>query len=220
AEAASKHFTEQVDVLPAGHAAQQDDFGVDAEDAGQSTRIPQQRPAIARLAAIDGDSRIPFQSREGDALLGCPEPIARRDDEDTGRGGRRTSEGTRIRELSPEVEAAQKGERLAQRHAVRRAKPPRRLEHRALVEEQARPLAVAGGRREDEQAGHGRPGARNSSTPRVLMTSPGESHPRRAMSTPQRTLPIAPTEWASVETTNLIPRFRASRIQRGSMSRR
>jgi len=60
----------------------------------------------------------------------------------------------------------------------------------------------------------------NSSGPNVLSTSSRRSQPRRAMSTPQRAFRSPLVVCASTETTNRIPRARASRIQRGSMSSR
>ena len=156
AEAASEDLTEQIDVLPAGHAAQQDDLRVGVEDAGQATGVPHERPAVAGLVAIDGHQRIPPEPRDVHRLVGPPEPVARGDHDDAGRPERGTGEGARVGELSPEVEPAQEGEGVAERHPLRRAQATGDIERSGLVEEQARPLAAAGGGRQDEESRHGR----------------------------------------------------------------
>src|SRR5262249_56888977 len=45
--------------------------------------------------------------------------------------------------------------------------------------------------------------------PSAFRTSPRCTQPRRAMATPYRRLPYSATEWASVEITNRMPRWRA-----------
>src|ERR1051325_9989508 len=60
----------------------------------------------------------------------------------------------------------------------------------------------------------------NSSADSVLSTSPRRTQPRRAIATPRRTFCRLSTECASVEITKRIPRSRAARSQRGSMSKR
>src|ERR1041385_406186 len=161
------------------------------------------------------------------AGLGLHETAAGSDDEEPRLARRRLSERAAVGHLAAEVEAAQEGEDVGERHAVPLPDALRELEACFLPHHQARSLARARRRREQEnprvvptREAHGSTALRNASASRALSTSSRVTQPRRAMATPHVKAAMPATECASEEMTNRMPRSRAARTQRGSRSRR
>jgi hypothetical protein len=183
----AQHGQERIDVLAGGDAAEQDDLARGSEPPGELSYVAVERPAIARIVALDVDGREALQPRQIDGLVGRPQTVGRRDDEDARVAVRWIRERARVRQLAAEVETAQKREDLAER----RARGPNalgQLERRAVAQDHARPQPPAVGRREQKDPAHARlAGATaraNSPALRVFNTSSRLTQPRRAIATP------------------------------------
>src|SRR5262249_62000067 len=107
AESRAEGGAERLAVLLARDAAEQDELAVRPGLLGDHERVAKERLQIARLSRVDGHARVALQGLERDRRLGRNEAAARRDHEDARRAWGRCFERLCVRQLAPEVEAAQ-----------------------------------------------------------------------------------------------------------------
>ncbi len=121
--------------------------------------MAKKRATKAGVIGVDVDARESAQPAHVDGRLRELEPVRGGDHVDAGQTGGRAREGARVGELAAEIEAAQKGEDLAQGRAGGGAQPEDQVEAGtgAQHERRALPPAVGGGEQED--AAHLRPAA-------------------------------------------------------------
>src|SRR6266540_78027 len=215
---------QRIDVLAGRDAAEQDHLAVRSDSGGQLAGVAVERLAVAWVVALDVDAREAPQTLEVHRLVGGPQAFGGRDDVDAHASVQRARERARVRQLSTEIQPAQKREHLAERSARADTDSPGEVEGGPLIEDESRALTPAVRRRKQEDPTQARPAGAtalaNSAAVRVLSTSSRRTQPRRAMATPYRTLPSSATEWASVDTTKRTPRSRADLSQRGARSSR
>ena len=103
---------EQVRVFPGAHGAEEDHVGIGTQAIGQRDGRHPQR-GDRRSGAID-TQRITFEVRGGNARIGRDQTVRHRDDVDSVTRLGRSRKCTRVLQLAPEVETAEKGENIAE----------------------------------------------------------------------------------------------------------
>src|SRR5438552_2022499 len=117
AQALAERLQQGLDVFRGGDAAQQHHLAVGPDRLGEALRMAKERATKAGVIGADVDTREAPQTAHVDRGLRELEPVRGSDDVDAGHTGGRIREGARVGELAAEVEAAQKGEDLAQGRA-------------------------------------------------------------------------------------------------------
>src|SRR6266487_2434075 len=148
----------QLDARP-GVAQQQHALAVGLDRLGEALRMAKERATKAGVIGADVDAREAPQTAHVDRGLRELEPVRGSDDVDAGHTGGRIREGARVGELAAEVEAAQKGEDLAQGRAGGGAQAEGEVEAGAGAQHERRALSAAVRGREQEDAAHLRPAA-------------------------------------------------------------
>jgi len=153
-ELPSEHLRQHIDVFAGRDAAQQHDFVLRPQPAGEHDRVANQRPRVSRFLAIDRHAAHLEQVIASYRRRSRQQALARRDDQHAPRLGSPLREPRGIGELAPKVQAAHERERVAQRDPFR-PQPASQFEARAVTQEVTRPLPGAVGRRKQKYATHG-----------------------------------------------------------------
>ena len=145
----AEDLEQRLDILHGRQAPQQHKLTIRSCEPAENPRVPLERRPVQRIIRVDRHGSDLPELLDGDRQLGRNQPAPRCDHEGPGQSLRRRSEGLRISELAPKVEATDEGIDLSQRsHALSKLDSQREL--RAIAEYHSRAHASRVRRRQQE----------------------------------------------------------------------
>jgi len=151
----SENVQQGFDIFRRGDAAEQDDFAFCSEALGEQARIALERKAVSCVGQRNRGGRDVAELFSSKQRFAWKQTAAGCNHEDSVRIGRRLGEGLGVSELAAEVEAADKGEGLAESQ-VAVAEPQRQREGSFFAQHELGANAAGIGRRKQEDAADGR----------------------------------------------------------------